>query len=832
MLPIPPCFPTISFRFAPGWWVSCLVLASVLTCELVRADSPDARDLLLPSAKIDLPSGDASKKIAGDVKTVYFSKSAYRLHPGPEAYRTLSLHGLADRSADRILVDLRLDSEPGAELVSFLDSIGGKLHERTWLAPFGGHDRGKILAEVPVDRLYDLAERAEVLEIRSAEGFDHPHNDRGASDLGAPHFWTHGLTGSGVRIGVLDSGLEIGHPDVPAPVIRRDYSAWPLIDLDVANRVTGHGTHVVGTALGRGNASGGQYKGVAPEAELVFIKIGNDANAGASYAAEENALRACVDSFACDVITMSYGGWGAYHDGSSGPAMAADYAWSKGAVVVFSAGNDGLDAEHYSGYVSGNSTSGFIRLDADFVPHGIAATLLLNLVWHDDPAAIDLQLSIYDSTRTLIPAAFFSDFGQTESARGTESQFFRYNLYVPQGHSSWYVKVQNNSPSGTDFHIYYSGAFNTVGGKFVKFASPDPDFTIASPANADSVIAVGAHVTRRNWTTYTGNSLTFGRTLGDLAPYSSRGPTVPGRQKPQLTAPGSAVISLRDRDVVPLIPASAFIIDNDGSNDGPPADYLVSEGTSMASPMVAGAVALMKEANPGLTPALARHLLLGLARADGFTGTTPNRAWGFGKLDAAALFPFLSVTSLQVTHEVSGGAIVVQWIAYGEIGVRGYDVYRSKAGAEDFTRRNEREIRARTDGAAGVYEFRDEMVRMGESYDYKILEIGEGGSTRYHGPYRVSLRTGFGLEPNRPNPFNPATTITYSVSGPGMVRLSVFDVQGRLVRILVDEFKDPGTYQISWNGRNQEGGAVASGLYFYRLRAGTKVATRKMILAK
>jgi hypothetical protein len=88
------------------------------------------------------------------------------------------------------------------------------------------------------------------------------------------------------------------------------------------------------------------------------------------------------------------------------------------------------------------------------------------------------------------------------------------------------------------------------------------------------------------------------------------------------------------------------------------------------------------------------------------------------------------------------------------------------------------------------------------------------------------------LAQNAPNPFNPSTTISFGVASPGRVTLSIYDVSGRLVRTLVDEPRSAGLYRQNWDGRNAGGAAVSSGVYFYRLRAGTFLETKKMVLAR
>ncbi len=93
--------------------------------------------------------------------------------------------------------------------------------------------------------------------------------------------------------------------------------------------------------------------------------------------------------------------------------------------------------------------------------------------------------------------------------------------------------------------------------------------------------------------------------------------------------------------------------------------------------------------------------------------------------------------------------------------------------------------------------------------------------------------TEFALHANIPNPFNPQTTIHYEIPDAGAhVNISIYDVAGRLVRELVDEHRATGRWSVQWNGDDDRGQRVASGVYFYRMRAGVFVDTKKMVLLK
>jgi len=85
------------------------------------------------------------------------------------------------------------------------------------------------------------------------------------------------------------------------------------------------------------------------------------------------------------------------------------------------------------------------------------------------------------------------------------------------------------------------------------------------------------------------------------------------------------------------------------------------------------------------------------------------------------------------------------------------------------------------------------------------------------------------LYPNFPNPFNPTTTIQYSLPEAGSVKLLIFDIQGREVMTLLDEIKSPGNYEVQWNGMRAAGNHVSTGVYFCRLHAGNSSKTIKMV---
>jgi 6-phosphogluconolactonase (cycloisomerase 2 family) len=181
---------------------------------------------------------------------------------------------------------------------------------------------------------------------------------------------------------------------------------------------------------------------------------------------------------------------------------------------------------------------------------------------------------------------------------------------------------------------------------------------------------------------------------------------------------------------------------------------------------------------------------------------------------------------------VKDGTPVVTWTTGLELNTEGFHIYRSEDENGSFERLTSEAVPSKGGARGANYEFKDETARPNQSYFYKLRQVSVSGAGDEFGPFDVVFRASFELDQNFPNPFNPNTTIRYTIAQDAHVTLTVYDVAGRRVRTLVDDNKRPNFYKIVWDGKNDNGEQVASGVYFYRLVAGQFTKSRKMVVLK
>ena len=475
----------------------------------------------------------------------------------------------------------------------------------------------------------------------------------------APPAWT-GVTGRDVIIGIVDSGIDLTHPDFKDETGKtRILYLWDqttghectntMIDNGACDQIDtdGHGTHVAGIAAGNGSASHYKYVGMAPEANLIIIKYKDDSSTfqdnildGISYIEQKTTSLSRPS-----VINLSLGQHVDPHDGTSNFSRGLDNATGPGKIIVGAAGNEAYDGIH----ASGNVTKGSQTVKAFYVPP-MESVVRID-IWYSGSDSMNIE--VITPTCGNMGWVAPNDSRDFANACGNISVSSLHNnpnngdneiLIVIENPSfgSWNFSLQGSSITNGRFDAWID---DTV--TFATFANTDSNITLTDVGSTTKVISVGSYITHHLY----GDD----PSVGKISAFSSRGPrrscsTCDNVLKPEITAPGQWIMSTLSIDYIP------YFDDVLDSSE----EYILFEGTSMASPHVAGAVALMLQANPAFTPEDVKYYLSSATKRDQYTGNVPNYIWGYGKLDAYNAFwarpsgPDLTAEWISLTQTCTG----------------------------------------------------------------------------------------------------------------------------------------------------------------------------------
>jgi hypothetical protein len=189
----------------------------------------------------------------------------------------------------------------------------------------------------------------------------------------------------------------------------------------------------------------------------------------------------------------------------------------------------------------------------------------------------------------------------------------------------------------------------------------------------------------------------------------------------------------------------------------------------------------------------------------------------------------LPVTVLIQRFDVTAkpGGVRVEWDVASDANLRGFYVYRSSQGADEGLTRLEDAILS-----THARFFVDTSANAGRAYWYRLGAVDDDGE--FFSPTR-SVRVPnatLGLGPAYPNPFNPGVTVDYMLPSNGQRSLRVYDAQGRLVRTLAEGSGRAGEHEARWDGRDDSGMRVVSGVYLVTLRFEGTVKSEKVVLLK
>ncbi|MBN1163529.1 MAG: T9SS type A sorting domain-containing protein [Candidatus Krumholzibacteriota bacterium] len=176
--------------------------------------------------------------------------------------------------------------------------------------------------------------------------------------------------------------------------------------------------------------------------------------------------------------------------------------------------------------------------------------------------------------------------------------------------------------------------------------------------------------------------------------------------------------------------------------------------------------------------------------------------------------------------KLEGESVRLLWTIGSSTTCRGFNLYRSETGEGDFDRLNQDLI------PPGVMEYYDPTALPGKTYHYRLEAVEEGGRIFFTSLALSLPALPLTLYQNYPNPFNPETQISFFIPQRSRVRVDIFNVKGRRVVNLLHGYKETGRYTIAWNGKDDQGRRVQSGIYYCRLTALKKILTKKMVLLR
>lgn len=651
------------------------------------------------------------------------------------------------------------------------------------------------IAHLPILRTYDAAALDNVLSIQISS-WSRPLLDisRAEAKVDVVHAGGGGLSqaykGKDVIVGIIDSGIDWKHADFSATtgdtriLWLLDYANGPQtgqewtkaqIDLNPSPVVEidgpgggGHGTHVSGIAVGSGKRNPG-YIGMAPESDIIFVKgiRDQDSNGGFSDADVVSGVDYIFKKAASlgkpAVVNLSLGGQYGPHDGTSLYEQALSSLVNPGRIIVAAAGNEGSDQIHLSYTASGSDLS-TARQTLWIIPRGTTSSLV-DLWYAAGNISVGIAAYLVQGGQLVFlgnttPVAPGQSMGRLPFVvNGTTLAMVAIDARTTADPNNGAKRVIINIDSDGQYDLSLvawalytlgDGSFDAwvaTGGYFSNDSSPsdgimpgDNNESVGTPSTAKKVVCVGSYATKTTWIDFDGNTrVQQGVTLGKISSFSSLGPSRDGRSKPDIVAPGEVIVSAL---------SSSANAQNSSILQGGGLQEL--EGTSMASPHVAGIVALMLQRNRYLTYESVLALLTSTASGPG----QPNVA-GAGKVNA--------LNALLATPPG------VDCASLGKI--TGYDCEGNKV-------------------------------------------------------------VSYALYDAYPNPFNPSTTISFSLLKPEPAELAVYDMLGRRVRTVANGDLADGSHTVVWDGRDGEGRQAASGVYFYRLTTPSFTASNRVVLLK
>ena len=623
------------------------------------------------------------------------------------------------------------------------------------------------------------------------------------------------------------------------------------IDADLAREVdtNGHGTHVLSIAGGNGGGTGGSvppytYAGMAPRSDLILVKTNYSTGILDGVAYMMNRAAALGKNA---VVNLSLGSLYGPKDGTSPFETGLNALTGPGRIVVVAAGNSRGKPVHADAVTV---PTGFNQITLSALASAPGATIGIDGYYEAGgnltlsvttpngtvlgPVALGGSNAGYPGTLTPNGYVYFEN-GLSLTATGDRQVYVELNIPDPNPSGAdltgtWTFRFHN--PSGpTPVEVDLWNFFKSVSAVFSQGSRPFRD-QILEPANASQVITVAAWISKNDWIDCGGRTTGYGSfwPVGDLAHFSSPGPTRDGRQKPDIAAPGIAIGAANSFDHANACPATDSNLLNDGMQ------HVILEGTSMAAPHVAGGVALLLQKYGAMTPDQVKSFLFSRAIVDTFTGSTWNLEWGNGKLFLGDLTdPTAAVESPNGGESLPiGSPAKLTWTAADAYqGVTAVDLELSRDGGGNY------ETLALGIANTGSHEW----TVSGPATSQARLRVtardaaGNLGLDASDGTFSITGAVGvpapgtiadFDLQLRSPNPASGPVEVEFAVPHEAPVRVAVFDPAGRRVAVLAEGVHAPGLYRARWDIGS--GNPRRAGMYFLRLTGPGRERVRRLVV--
>ena len=499
-------------------------------------------------------------------------------------------------------------------------------------------------AFLPMESLDPLSEEPAIHRIKPSR-YLRPLMDVAPGKVNLPQFKTGtGLSGKGVVIGVVDTGIDPNHPAFKGRILRTWDQTLPGsgvseggygIELTGTQLTTsrdeeGHGTHVAGIAAGADST----YGGVAPEADYVIVK--SDLQDAHIADAIRYIFRVASELGRPAVVNLSLGGHADAHDGTDSLSQIIDAESGPGRIVCCAAGNEGNDNIHGQATVS----KGQMATMRFRVPDTLVGIAWLN-AWYSGDNTFEVSVRSPGGFVTPFQGVISSGNPSREYSLpdakiqvvtpGSDPVNGDHNFFVqirntvtnfPVKGGVWQLRVRNTSTTDGRVDVWTLDDRSAV---FFSGTSAQDSMKIGSPGAAKSAITVASYTTKAKWQDSSGTAQEVGLALDNISDFSSEGPLRNNAQKPDVAAPGAMIVSALSAD---SFPDRANRVNE---------KYVVMAGTSMATPFVVGLIALLLQRDPSLKPEVVKELLRENSLIPGKKPGTFDPKWGFGLINAANL---------------------------------------------------------------------------------------------------------------------------------------------------------------------------------------------------